>query len=106
MKHLEEVLILCVQRDQLASAALRSFPNGEEKKKKLGKQNLDLIGLSDTVEFIKMGEAVKRISAPWESAAVRWAAAVTCLFGFHSQLVKTSSFKGSISRRINSSNAF
>lgn len=38
---------------------------------RLGKQNLDLIGLSDTVECIKTGEAVKGIGALWESAAVQ-----------------------------------
>lgn len=106
LKHLEEVLILCIQRDQLATVALHSLPNGGGKKIKiLGKHNLDLIGLSDTMEFIKMGETVKRISAPWESAAVRWAAAATRLFAFHSQRVKTSSSNGSISRRINFSKA-
>lgn len=50
-------------------------------KKKLGKHNLDLIGHSDTLEFIKMGETLKASSALWESAAVRCAAAATCLFG-------------------------
>lgn len=60
---------------------------------RLGKHNLDLIGLSDTVECIKTGEAVKGIGALWESAAgLLLQLGCRChvsVFGFHSQLVKT-----------------
>lgn len=57
---------------------------------RLGKQNLDLIGLSDTVERIRTGEAVKGIGALWESAAVQLGGRChVSVFGFHSQLVKT-----------------
>lgn len=54
---------------------------------RLGKQNLDLIGLSDTVECIRTGEAVKGVGALWESAAVQLGCRVS-VFGFHSQRVK------------------
>lgn len=45
------------------------------------------------MEFIELDETVERISAPWESAAVRRAATAACLFGFHSEIDVASSLK-------------